>query len=196
MKLLAASDFHLPHADKAAVRGLCYALRDVDALVLNGDILDGEDLGVERKALAEFGSRLRDSFAGEAHVILGNHDLGFFPVVGGYNGLKDLFSEGLGEIRFHRKSLISHGWHFTHGSLHSKHYASDTMDRLGVAETAFVVGHTHRPQVHTYGNGQVYGLPCMSLRGVPGASLGWGVCSSSVLAGRRIRRFELTTFQR
>lgn len=180
-KVLLASDFHFPHVDARAVKALLSRVdkhRDVefDYIVLNGDVLDGEDPRREVEAMRKFAVELRKRTALQVRVVLGNHDLVAAEALGGRKALQAEFVDAFGRGTRVGDSFVEGPFTFTHGVLHRDLYAKATMRRWHITgESAFIVGHTHRAQAYHYGQAAVYGLPCMSKRGVKGAQLGYGI---------------------
>jgi predicted phosphodiesterase len=179
-QILVASDFHLPHADESAVQALLNRVDflrdpDFDYVLLNGDVLDGEDPGLELEALEIFGKRLRRFTDVPVVVVIGNHDAAAASKMrGGLVELTRHFVRCLGPGTAVSRSFSQPPFLFRHGTLHKGHYAEASAKGLR-AGTSLVVGHTHRGQMHTDGPTAVFGLPCMSLRGVQGAQLGFGI---------------------
>lgn len=170
MIVIAASDFHFPHADPKALRVLERCLIDNPRaeFVLNGDVLDGVDFDVEWGAFLRWATSVPGLVGSRRPVdfVLGNHDAPFVDRL-----VPALRSLGIG---FHALRLFSGPFCFTHGTQHGGFYTGRTVT-TGEARVT-VVGHAHTPQACSPSAGKmVYGLPCMALQDVPDATLGFGI---------------------
>lgn len=212
-KVVVASDIHVPYHDRKVVAAWMQFLKDFkpDELVLNGDIADmhaasshgdahSEHLIIDEiLALNEFLDDVQKVVGPKCkiHYCLGNHEdrlpryieqnapnmrgMMTIPQAAQLKQRKITWSD-YGKVHF-----LSDKLGVTHGIFHGTHYAKETLVRYG---TSIIVGHAHRPQIHTMGvAGEdasairgCFGLGCMIpvddvpyLKGPSGWSNGFGV---------------------
>ena len=207
-----ASDIHVPFHDTKVVNAWLAFERDnqPDELVLNGDIADmqgasshgdaqSENLITDEiEAVNEFLDRVRDAVGPRCkiHYNEGNHEDRFTRYLAkqapNLRGLTDLPTmlrlkqRKISWLPYGKVHFLSEKLGVTHGIFHGVNYARETLIRYG---TSIVVGHAHRPQIHTMGVAGdsasairgAFGLGCMIpvddvpyLKGPSGWSNGFG----------------------
>jgi len=181
------SDVHVPYNCHRATKAFLDFVGDVkpDQIVLNGDILDmhaasshgdaGTDSLImdELEAGSEFLDRIRvASPRSKVHFNEGNHEQRLTryvaknaPNLRGMTTVPSALSLAKRRITwlpYGKVHFVSDKLGVTHGTHHGTHYARDTLVKYGMS---LVVGHAHRPQIHTMG---VAGDGADSVRGVFG----------------------------
>ena len=182
------SDIHVPsHCRPSIVAWLNFtADNPPDELVLNGDILDLHSCSSHGDALSE--DLLKDEIAAgndfldlvqdavgpkcKIHFNEGNHERRFTryihkvaPNLRGVTTLPQLLHlerRGISWLPYGKVHFLSDKLGVTHGVKCGANYARDTLIRYGMS---VVVGHAHRPQLHTMG---VAGADADAIRGAFG----------------------------
>ena len=161
-----ASDFHFPRADpKMVERFLTVATAHADYCILNGDLIEGADLGVELPLLQQF---LDKALGTGCRVVFvrGNHDDCYGTEL---KAALQVSHPTVGLCRVYQLGPFR----FVHGSHHSDQYAHQYLAESQAPVT--VVGHCHRPQSYSRAGRSVHGLGCMTFTDtVPGSSQGFG----------------------
>lgn len=182
------SDIHVPsHCRPSIVAWLNFTSDNPpDELVLNGDILDLQSCSSHGDALSEdllhdeveAGNRFLDLVQDavgpkcKVHFNEGNHEYRLTRYLKGkapnlrkmltLPSLLRLRERGISWLPYGQVHFVSDKLGVTHGTKCGANYARDTLIKYGMS---LVVGHSHRPQIHTMG---VAGTDADAIRGVFG----------------------------
>ncbi len=210
-KCVVVSDIHVPYNCQKATKAFLSFLKDfkADVLVLNGDIADmkaasghSDSEGLVKDEIEAVNAFLDEVQAAAGrqcsiHYCQGNHEQFYDRYVAknaaALKGLSSLPRElelkrrGITWSEYGKVHFLSKKLGVTHGAYHGTNYARETLIKFGMS---LIVGHAHRPQVHTMGvagesASQVrgcFGLGCLVpvdnvsyIKGPPGWTQGWGV---------------------
>jgi UDP-2,3-diacylglucosamine pyrophosphatase LpxH len=171
--VVVVSDVHVPNNCPKATRAFLSFLKDhrgqIDKLILNGDIGDFEGvsshagsvpyaLEAELAELMQFLDQVRYCVgdACEIHYNEGNHEdrlqryiMNNAPALNGllsWHDQLDLAGRNITHSEYGKIHLITPKLAVTHGTFCGEYYAKATLIRYGIS---VIVGHSHRPQLHT-----------------------------------------------